>query len=176
LVIFSKLVDVRVQSSLFGLYRKVACSRWAYVALPSGSDYVVSVCDEGTPNPNVSFKPLCGTSAQFSITGTTVSAPTIDSFSINGYSQVTNGVIQAYNMTNPTVSWSSSNASYCMAGSTDFATGAVTQEFQGKTSTSGSQQLMIGNSYYNQRNITLTCYNTNGVPSGTKAAFIGGKG
>ncbi len=33
----------------------------------AGNDYTISVCDEGTPNPNVSFKPLCGTSRPFSV-------------------------------------------------------------------------------------------------------------
>lgn len=37
--------------------------------VPTGTDYVVSVCDEGTPSPIASFKPLCGNSAQFTITG-----------------------------------------------------------------------------------------------------------
>jgi len=36
--------------------------------VPSGN-YTISVCDNDTPSPMASFKPLCGNSAQFSITG-----------------------------------------------------------------------------------------------------------
>ncbi len=104
------------------------------------------------------------------------SAPTIDSFSVNGYSQVTNGKINVYNVTNPTVQWSSSNASYCRATSVEGISQAATTDFTGTQPTSGSQQLMFGNSYYNQREITLTCYNQNGVSSNTVDAWIGGKG
>jgi|GEM_PF-5806184 len=46
--------------------------------VPSGTDYVISVCDEGTPSPIVSFKPLCGNSAPFSIVAATGVIPTLN--------------------------------------------------------------------------------------------------
>ncbi|HBM45407.1 TPA: hypothetical protein DDZ75_00275 [Patescibacteria group bacterium] len=38
--------------------------------IPSGNDYIISVCDEGTPDPRASFKPLCGNSQPFTIKST----------------------------------------------------------------------------------------------------------
>jgi len=117
-----------------------------------------------------------GNSVTFTVVAAPASTPTIDSFSVNGYSQVINGKVNVYNVINPTVQWSSSNASYCRATSVEGISQAATTDFTGTQPTSGSQQLMFGNSYYNQREITLTCYNQNGVSSNTVDAWIGGKG
>jgi len=103
-------------------------------------------------------------------------APTISSFSVNGNSQTTDGFVYVVNVTNPTLQWSSPNASYCKGFSSDLVTGAATSEFTGTKAASGSEQIMLGNSYYNQRTITLTCYNSSGMNSETKVAKIGGKG
>jgi peptidoglycan hydrolase-like protein with peptidoglycan-binding domain len=104
------------------------------------------------------------------------SVPTISSFSVNGYSEVINGKVNVYNVTNPTVQWSSTGAAYCISTSVDGITQKSTSDFSGKQSASGSQQLMFGNSYYNQREITLTCFNEAGTRSATVDAWIGGKG
>lgn len=44
-------------------------------AVPSGTDYVVSVCDEGTPSPVANYKPLCGNSKPFTIVSLVVPTP-----------------------------------------------------------------------------------------------------
>ena len=110
------------------------------------------------------------------VTLTVTAAPAIDSFNVNGYSQVTDGYVYVSNVTNPVVQWTSSNASYCKAASSELISGIATSDFTGTKATSGSEQIMMGNSYYNQREITLTCYNSYGFNSETKAARIGARG
>ena len=138
--------------------------------IPAGQYYVYVTSSAGMSN-----KVIVNVAVSES-TQTTTSVPTIDSFSVNGYSQVINGKVNVYNVINPTVQWSSSNATYCRAVSVEGVSRATTTDFTGTQPTSGSKQLMFGDSYYNQREITLTCYNQDGVSSNTVDAWIGGKG
>ena len=126
-----------------------------------------------------------GSSASFSVTGPggtsntyTYKMPTIDSFSVNGSTgTIANGVMNFYNLTNPTIQWSSSNAASCQASSSiDGSTSTATSDFSGAKPASGSEQLMIGSSSTNPRHLELYCVNTDGVPSQPQYAFIGGKG
>lgn len=135
-------------------------------AIPAGQYYLYLANSSGTSN-----KVVINVTVQ-----STASAPTIDSFSVNEYSQVLNGKVNVYNVIDPIVQWSSSNTSYCKAASVEGVSRAVTNDFTGSKSTSGSEQIMIGNSYYNQREITLTCYSQDGISSGVVIAWIGGKG
>lgn len=125
-----------------------------------------------------------GPTATFSVTGLggtsntyTYNLPTITSFSINGYSTVTNGFVYVYNVTNPTVQWSSSNATSCIAASSiDGYTSTATNDFSGTKPVSGSAQLMIGYSYNNPRYIQIYCVNGDGVSTPVRYGMIGGKG
>jgi len=129
------------------------------------------------PTPNTVWNVIDSSDNYFKVVGEdTISTPVIDSFSINRYSEVINGTINVYNVTDPTVRWSSINTSYCAATSVEGISQTPTKDFTGTQPTSGSRQLMIGDSYFNQREITLTCYNEKGVASNNVVAWIGGKG
>jgi peptidoglycan hydrolase-like protein with peptidoglycan-binding domain len=110
----------------------------------------------------------------------TYSPSVIGTFTINGesaeYTTSYGNAVVVYNVTNPVISWTSSNADYCAAESFDLVTGAATSDFVGRKAVSGYSYLNMGDSYVNQRRITLTCYNKDGLPSNKKIGIVGGKG